>query len=156
MSPGCRRAYGALLQFTRRTIAELQTDDDEILRGVDWSAVACTADMCKAVQKVLKSSQSDKVTVRNDGGRSARQSSELAGSMRGRHQKSKAALGAATGQSSLLSEVYSSTDDGYFGSEPGSSGQQGFGGSSDDQNPASPMFLTRANLAAASSRTSEV
>jgi hypothetical protein len=151
-----RRAYAALLQFTRRTIAELQADDDEILRGVDWSAVACTADMCKAVKKVLRSSNT--ITTRHDGGgRSALQSSELLGGgmAQKRGQKSKAALGTVTAQSSLLSGVYSSSDDAYFSSAAGSTDlqQQGLGGGSEDLNPGSPMFLTRANLAAASSRS---
>jgi hypothetical protein len=148
----CRRAYAALLQFTRRTIAELQADDDEILRGVDWSAVACTADMCSAVKKVLRSSNT--VTVRHDGGgRSARQSSELQGSDVLKRSKSRAAAAAAnaTMQSSLLSDMYSSSD---FRSNRSSIDQmQGLGGSFDGQNPGSPMLLTRASLAAASSRS---
>jgi hypothetical protein len=146
----CRRAYAALLQFTRRTISELQADDDEILRGVDWSAVACTADMCNAVKKVLRSS--DTITARHDGGsRSARQSSELQGLLLTKGQKSKTAL---TARSSLLSDVQSSTDDANLRSNRSSQDwQQGLGTSSDGQNPGSPMILTRASLAAASSRS---
>jgi hypothetical protein len=50
--------------------------------------------------------------------------------------------------------MYSSSDDPYFRSNRNSIDQlQGFGGSSEGQNPVSPMFLTRASLAAASSRS---
>jgi hypothetical protein len=149
-----RRAYAALLQFTRRTISELQADDDEILRGVDWSAVACTADMCNAVKKVLRSSNT--ITARHDGGgRSARQSSELHGSSLTKAQKSKAATAASlTARSSLLSDLQSSSEDARLRSNRSSQDwQQGLGIGSEGQNPGSPMILTRASLAAASSRS---
>lgn len=35
----CRRAYAALAKFTKKTVAELQADDDELLKGVDWATV---------------------------------------------------------------------------------------------------------------------
>lgn len=54
----CRRAYSALAQYTRHTIADLQADDDEMLRGVDWAAVMSNADMGQAVKRVLRSSES--------------------------------------------------------------------------------------------------
>lgn len=44
--PGCcRGAYAALSQYTRQTIADLQCDDDEMLKGVDWRAVSAAADV---------------------------------------------------------------------------------------------------------------
>lgn len=36
---GLRRAYAALSRFTGQTISDLQADDDEMLKGVDWTAV---------------------------------------------------------------------------------------------------------------------
>lgn len=50
-----RRAQAALAQYTRRAIEELQADDDEMLRGVDWKEVAADADLCSAVRRVLRS-----------------------------------------------------------------------------------------------------
>jgi len=55
-----RRAQAALDQYTRQTIADLQADDDEMLRGVDWKAVAAAANLSQEVKQVLKSTQSMK------------------------------------------------------------------------------------------------
>lgn len=40
---GVRGAYAALSQYSTQTIADLRCDDDEMLKGVDWKAVAATA-----------------------------------------------------------------------------------------------------------------
>jgi hypothetical protein len=60
-----RRAQAALDQYTRQTIADLQADDDEMLRGVDWKAVAAAANLSQEVKQVLKSTQSMKQEARN-------------------------------------------------------------------------------------------
>jgi hypothetical protein len=107
--------------------------------------------MCNAIKKVLRSSNT--LTARRDND-VRRQSSELHGSIATLHKrnKSKAAAGVSA---SLVSDVLSSSDDAYaFSSTRGSMDEkQGFRGSFDRQNPGSPMFLTRANLATASSRS---
>jgi hypothetical protein len=38
-----RRAYATLQQYTQQTIADLQEDDDELLKGVDWRAVSAAS-----------------------------------------------------------------------------------------------------------------
>jgi hypothetical protein len=36
-SPAPRRARGAVAAYTRQALRDLQADDDEMLRGVDWA-----------------------------------------------------------------------------------------------------------------------
>lgn len=57
VNPAARRhAFAALAQYTEQTIADLQEDDDEMLRGVDWKAVAEGANLGMDAKRVLKSS----------------------------------------------------------------------------------------------------
>lgn len=47
-----------LTNYTKRTIADLQADDDELLRGVDWAAVQADADINEDVKHALKAAES--------------------------------------------------------------------------------------------------
>jgi len=67
-----RRAQAALEQYTRQTIADLQVDDDEMLRGVDWKSVTAAANINKEVKRVLMSEKSITVGTARDTARSGR------------------------------------------------------------------------------------
>lgn len=47
-----------MARYSKQTVAELQADDDELLKGVDWTAVMTTADLRKDIRRALAHSAS--------------------------------------------------------------------------------------------------
>jgi len=49
-----RRARAAVAAFTKQALVDLQQDDDEMLRGVDWGQVATAVDITQEVDEVFQ------------------------------------------------------------------------------------------------------